>query len=141
MTFLKSNSRRDLIDMKVLVNIGHPAHVHLFKNTIWGLEKDGHRVMITAIDKEMTFDLLDAYGFEYESLGNYHQGLLSQAIGLVIIDYKLYRVVRSFKPDIMIAGGSPYPAHVAKLLRKPFIAFDDTDHAKLILHLYSPATI
>jgi hypothetical protein len=27
-----------------MVDIGHPAHVHFFKNAIWELEKRGHSV-------------------------------------------------------------------------------------------------
>ncbi|MDO9537119.1 MAG: hypothetical protein Q7J68_02245 [Thermoplasmata archaeon] len=46
--------------MKVLFDMGHPAHVHLlqpgwlFKNTIWELEKQGHAVKVTARDKDVT---------------------------------------------------------------------------------------
>jgi predicted glycosyltransferase len=36
--------------MKVLIDMGHPAHVHFFKNTIWELEKRGHEVKVTARD-------------------------------------------------------------------------------------------
>ena len=39
--------------MKILIDIGHPAHVHLFKNLIGNLRKDGHEVIITARDKEI----------------------------------------------------------------------------------------
>lgn len=40
--------------MKVLVDIGHPAHVHLFKNMIWERERKGHEILITAREKEIT---------------------------------------------------------------------------------------
>ena len=43
--------------MNILVDIGHPAHVHLFKNMIWNLEEDGHEVKITARDKEIALYL------------------------------------------------------------------------------------
>ncbi|MBT4513007.1 MAG: DUF354 domain-containing protein [Chloroflexi bacterium] len=51
--------------MRLLVDIGHPAHVHFFKNAIWALQSRGHNVLITARKKEIALDLLDAYGFDY----------------------------------------------------------------------------
>jgi hypothetical protein len=51
--------------MKILIDMGHPAHVHFFKNTIWELEKRGHQVKVTARDKDVTLKLLEAYGIPY----------------------------------------------------------------------------
>jgi predicted glycosyltransferase len=39
--------------LRVLIDIGHPAHVHFFKNTIWNLEKKGHKVMVVSRDKDV----------------------------------------------------------------------------------------
>jgi hypothetical protein len=39
--------------MKILIDIGHPAHVHFFKNAIRELEGRGHEVKVTARDKEV----------------------------------------------------------------------------------------
>ena len=54
--------------MKVLIDIGHPGHVHFFKNLIWILEKKGHEVLVTARGKEVTVDLLRAYGIKHTVL-------------------------------------------------------------------------
>jgi len=126
--------------MKILVDIGHPAHVHLFKNIIWNLEKDGHEVKITARDKEITLYLLNAYGFKYEKIGKHHKKLLNKLLGLIARDYKLYKVARKFKPDIFISHGSMYAAHVAKLLGKPHISLEDTEHSTGQIRLYAPFT-
>ncbi len=39
--------------MRILVDIGHPAHVHFFKNFIWEMEKRGHEFIVTARDKDV----------------------------------------------------------------------------------------
>lgn len=52
--------------MRILIDMGHPAHVHFFKHAIRELESRGHKIKITARDKDVTLQLLDAYGFEYE---------------------------------------------------------------------------
>ena len=54
--------------MNILFDIGHPAHVHLFKNAIWKLEAKGHKVAITSREKDVTTSLLDYYGFEHKVL-------------------------------------------------------------------------
>jgi len=126
--------------MKVLVDIGHPAHVHLFKNMIWSLEKGGHEVKITATDKENALYLLDAYGFKYETLGKHHKKLLNKLLGLIMRNYKLYKVAKKFKPDIFISHGSMYAAHVATFLGKPHISLEDTEHSIEQIRLYAPFT-
>jgi len=126
--------------MRVLVDIGHPAHVHLFKNMIWSLEADGHKVKIAAKDKDIVLSLLNAYGFKYENLGKHHKKLLNKLSGLIARDYKLYKVSREFKSDIFISHGSMYAAHVAKLLGKPHISLEDTEHSTEQIRLYAPFT-
>jgi uncharacterized protein len=44
-------------------------------------------------------------------------------------DYILYKRAKLFNPDIFLSFGSMYAAHASALLRKPHIAFDDTEHA------------
>ena len=65
--------------MRVLFDMGHPAHVHLFKNTIFKLKKDGHDVKITARKKEVTHALLTAYGLDYEDRGKIYTGMFKKA--------------------------------------------------------------
>ncbi len=125
--------------MKILFNIGHPAQVHLFKNAIWALEKKGHDCKITTVDKEVSLNLLDAYGFEYNVVGSAKPTLFSKATELLKIEYNLYRISKSFKPDVLVGGvGNAYVAHVGKIIRKPSIVFDDTEHAKISHFITDP---
>lgn len=126
--------------MRILVDVGHPAHVHYFKNVIWNLERDGHDVKITARDKDVTLKLLDAYGFDYEVVGSAASGLIGKAYNVLKSDYALLRVAREFKPDTFLSFGSPYAAHVSKLMRRPHIAFSDTEPASLVIWLAFPFT-
>ncbi|MFA7689800.1 MAG: DUF354 domain-containing protein [Methanofastidiosum sp.] len=123
---------------KILFDIGHPADVHFFKNSIWGMEGKGHEVLITARRKDSTFQLLDYYGFDYVDLGVNKKGLLKKAMGLVQTDYKLLNISKKFKPDILTGFASPYITHVAKLIRKKSILFNDTEHAFLNNRLSIP---
>ena len=117
--------------MKIMVEIGHPAHVHHFKNMIWELEKHGYEVKIVAKDKDVTLELLGAYGFKYEMLGRNYNGLLNKAYGLIKVDYRLFKIAKKFKPDLFVSRASPHSAHVSRLVNRPHIAFCDTEHATL----------
>ena len=123
--------------MKVMIGVAHPKQVHFRKNIINNLIKDGHEVMIAARDKDLTLYLLDAYGFDYEIVGTNYKTLTRKAYGLLESDIKVLRLSRKFKPDILV-GGSPYLAHVSKLIGKPHIAFTDTEHALIASWLTFP---
>lgn len=118
--------------MRILVDLGHPAHVHQFKNTIKIMEDKGHDILVTARNKEVSFRLLERYDINYVEVGNYKGGILSKALEMLNIDKKLYTLARDFNPDILVGGvGNVYVAHVSYLLRKPSIMFNDTEHAIL----------
>ncbi|WOF16350.1 DUF354 domain-containing protein [Methanoplanus sp. FWC-SCC4] len=124
--------------MRVLFDIGHPAHIHLFKNVIKNLEKGGHAVKVTARNKEITKDLLDAYGIPYENRGEAYNGLFKKAIGMIKIDLELYNIAKKFDPDILAGVHNPYIAHVAKIMKKPSIIFNDTENVKIAKILTYP---
>ncbi len=120
--------------MRILVDIGHPGHVHLFKNFIKVLTKNGHHIFVTARDKEVSIALLNNYGIKHYNRGKGYKGILGKAFGMLLIDLKIWIQALKFRPDILIGGvGNLYIAQVAKLVRKPSIIFDDTEHAKLEL--------
>lgn len=124
--------------MKILFETNHPAHVHFFKNIIWNLEKMGHEVLIVARDKEITLALLDAYKFKYILIGPNYKSMLKKAYGLIKADYKLFKVAKDFKPDILVGRGSVYLAHLNILINKPYIAYIDTENANLTAWLTFP---
>jgi uncharacterized protein len=124
--------------MKILIDIGHPAHVHYFRNFIEIMTKKGHRFFITSRDKEVTFDLLQIYNIPFTSRGKGGKGLLGKIFYILYADLKLIRVGLHFKPDILLSFASTYAAHASFFLGKPHIAFDDTEHSKYEIFLYRP---
>jgi uncharacterized protein len=124
--------------MRVLFDMGHPAHVHFFKNTIKNLQRDGHDVKITARNKEVTLALLKAYGLDYENRGEIYTGMINKALGMIKIDLKLLQIAQRFKPDVLVGVHNPYVAHVGTILRKPVIIFTDTENVKIASLLTYP---
>ena len=117
--------------MKILIDMGHPAHVHLFKNFIWEMEKKDYEVLITARKKEITLNLLDKYGFDYITVGEMKGGKFNLMKEWILRDVKILKLTLDFNPDILIGMHNPAVSHVAKMLRKKSIIFTDTEHAKL----------
>jgi predicted glycosyltransferase len=118
--------------VKILIDIGHPAHVHQFRNAIKILKADGHKIFVTARNKEITLDLLNKFGMNYVEVGRYKKNNTSKAVEMFRIDYKLYKLAKRFNPDVLIGGvGNVYVAHVSALINKPSILFNDTEHGTL----------
>jgi uncharacterized protein len=124
--------------MKIVVNVNHPGHVHLFKNFIWDMQKKGHELLITATKKDVSFTLLDNYGFNYINLGSYGNSFSKKLINLLRIDLKMYREVKCFNPDIFVGMGAISAAHVSFLLHNKCIIFEDTENSKEQIRLYLP---
>ena len=126
--------------MKILIDIGHPAHVHYFRNFIYEMERKGHTYMITTRDKEVTLDLLNYYDLNYICMGKNLNGLWGKFWSIIRNDIKIFKVSLKFKPDLFLSFNIPFPAHVGFLLRKPVVGFTDTEHAKINHLLANPFT-
>ena len=126
--------------MNILIDIGHPAHVHLFKNFAKIMIDKGNSVLFTARDKEAILDLLESYKMDYRVLGRHRKKLLSKLLTLFSYNYKLLNICKDFRPDIFLSHGSIYAAHVSAILNKPHVSFEDTEHSIEQIILYRPFT-
>ncbi len=126
--------------MKVLFDLGHPAHVHYFKNLIELLQKHDHKVLVIARRKDVTQKLLKNYKIPYKSRGKGSKTLIGKFFYLFKTNFKLYHYSKLFKPDIFVSFASPYAAQIAFYFNKPHIAFTDTENAKLGIAAFLPFT-
>jgi predicted glycosyltransferase len=124
--------------MKILVDINHPAHVHYFKNCIEQLRQKGHQIIITARDRYPVPQLLEAYKEDYYNRGKGSERLLGKLLYLPVADIKILKIALKTKPDLFLSFGTPYPNHVAWLLGKPGINFQDTENARLMFAVSLP---
>lgn len=125
--------------MNILIDIGHPAHVHLFKNFAWRMQEKGHTLLFTCREKEFEIDLLNSYNLLYKSFGIKKSSRAGKIFGLFEFDIKEVMTGLGFKPDVFVSHGSIYAAHAAFLLRKPHISLEDTFNFEQI-RLYLPFT-
>jgi uncharacterized protein len=122
--------------MKILFSLGHPAHYHLFKNTIWHFKCHDHSVHILIKKKDVLEDLVKADGLEYKNIFPKTRGSskFSMTKTILIRNYKLMKYCLKFKPDLLI-GTSVENTHVGKLLGIPSINVNEDDHD--VVPLYS----
>ena len=124
--------------MKILFDIVHPADVHFFKHSIASLLQRGDEVIITSREKDITVELLDVLGMKHNPISRLGKGPLGLFIELVTRDLKLWEMTRRTTPDIYVSNNSPCVAHVAWLMRRPSIVFDDTETNRYHHRLYYP---
>jgi uncharacterized protein len=118
--------------LKILIDIGHPAHVHLFKHFAWQMENKGNKILFTVRDKEFEIELLKKYGFSHRLIGKHYNTKVGKILGLIRFDLKLLKVALDFKPDIFLSHGSIYAAQISWLLGKPHIALEDTGNMEQV---------
>ena len=124
--------------MKILIDIGHPAHVHYFKNFILQTIKSGNQVLIVARDKEVTLDLLRYYDLSYKNRGKGGSSFLDKLIYFPIAIFNFFVYSFKFKPDYYLSFASPYLPIVSWFFNKPLITVDDTEHDNLTHSIYKP---
>jgi len=114
--------------MRVLIDIGHPAHVHLFRHFYNEMKQRGHEVTVTVKEITSAQRLLGLYGIPFVTLGSKSDSLLKKAFRQLLYDLRLLRLVRREKTDIGI-GSSVTIAHVSRLSRMKSVMLDDDDDA------------
>lgn len=124
---------------RILIDIGHPAHVHLFSGLANSFIKKGCEVLFTVRLKDSNVDILNYYKFSFIVYGHSRKSMLSKIFSYVIKLYKLYFVVRKFKPTITLSHSSFYLSHISWLLNISNITLEDTGNMEQV-NLYLPFT-
>lgn len=110
--------------------LNHPAHYHLFKNTIRELMSKGHECEIFIRPKDILKELLDNDVFEYIILPEFKRKnnsiLFSSSLGLLLKDFQLAKYILKRKPDLMI-GTDWAITNVGKLFNIPSLVFNEDD--------------
>jgi uncharacterized protein len=112
--------------MRIIIDIGHPAHVHLFKHFAWKMQKMNHTVLFTCRDREFVTHLLSVYGFVYRNFGRHYKGIAGKIFGLIKNDLQMLLTSFQYRPDVYVSHGSTIAGHSAFVMRKPHIALEDT---------------
>lgn len=116
--------------MRILIDLLHPAHVHFFRHFYSEMENRGHDLAITARAKECSIDLLHRYGLPFQQISEQRSGALGLARELILRTYRLTRIMRDFRPDVMTGIMGPSISLAGKLYGVPAVVFYDTEFAR-----------
>lgn len=112
--------------MNILIDIAHPAHVHLTRNTYFELQKRGHKVVVTVKDIPSAIQLLELYNIPYIYLGGKSDNLIGKAFLQLKFNILLWDIVRKHKIDIGF-GSSLTIAQLSRYTKIKSIILDDDD--------------
>jgi predicted glycosyltransferase len=83
----------------VLFDLCHPAHVHLFRNFINFVKSENYDVTVVSRDKDVTNQLLDEYGIEYNSISRASAGFFGKLVEFISRTRKILKLNREKQFD------------------------------------------
>lgn len=112
----------------ILIDINHPAHVHLFRNAYFELVRRGHNVVVVVKDIPSAINLLDLYGIPYINIGHKNDAMWHKGLDQLIYDWRILRIAWEHKIDIGLGSSINIP-HASRLSKMVSIILDDDDDA------------
>ena len=112
--------------MKILIDINHPGHVHLFRNFIKLMKDRGHLMRVCVKDITAAKYLLHIYDIEYIDLGSKDDSLKFKLINQLKYDWKISKIVKDEKINIGLGTSVSLP-HVSLFSSMRSILLDDDD--------------
>lgn len=119
--------------MRIIVSLNHPAHYFVFKYTVIQLRELGFHVLYVIRKKDILEELLVSEKVEFIKINekrNRNANVLSVLsngiVEMIKQDFNMFRLVRKWKPTLMI-GTDISITHVGQLLRIPSFVFNEDD--------------
>ena len=116
--------------MKILIELNHPAHFHLFINAAIILQKNNKEVAFITKQKDVLLNLIEHYREIFNIFNRKNKekkkGFLNNIIWMLESDLKTYSIAKKFKPDIML-GSNFSISHIGKLLKVPSLIWQEDD--------------
>lgn len=115
--------------MNILIDIGHPGHVHLLHGVVDEMRKRGHKVFYSVREIPVAKRLMEYYGMTpWVELGGKKDNLIGKAQTVLHQDIELLKFVRHKQIDLGLSSGLVL-SHVSILTHMKSIMFDDDDDA------------
>ena len=115
--------------MNILIDIGHPGHVHLLHGVAEEMIKRGHKVFYSVREIPVAKRLMEHYRMTpWLDLGGKKDSLIGKAQTVLHQDLELLKFVQRNHIDIGLSSGLVL-SHVSRLTGMKSIMFDDDDDA------------
>jgi predicted glycosyltransferase len=111
---------------RILLDINHPSQAHIVRAIYEACRARGHELEVVARDKDVTLDLLRAFRVPFTCLSRPRRGRLGAARELVERELRFYRVVRRFRPRVLL-GTSVHAARASRLFGGRSVILNEDD--------------
>lgn len=119
-------------DLRILLDLLHPAHGHVFRPFVAEMAGRGHEIRLLSRHKDVLCELLDGWGLAHRPLTRQGRGKAGLALELVGRSARLLGEIRRFRPDVVSGLMGPCLALAAPLARVPaVILYDNETTARL----------
>lgn len=113
--------------MKILIDICHPAHVHLFKNILSELKKnERYELFVTVKAIKSAKELLNFYNISYLDIGQKKDSIFSKGVQQLKYDWIVYKLVKKYKINFGLSSSITIP-HVSRITNIKSLITDDDD--------------
>lgn len=113
--------------MNILIDIGHPGHVHLLHWVAEELKRHGHTLFYSVRNIPIAKRLMEYYGMTPDiDLGDKKDSLLGKAQTILQQDIQIANFVRKNHIDLGLSSGLVL-SHVSKISHMKSYVFDDDD--------------
>lgn len=120
--------------MNILFDLGHAAHVHLFRAMIQQLQQQGHQITVVSRDKPHVIELLDSYQITHQCLSRPGKGLLGLFVEWVNRTWQIVRLHQRQQFDLAI-GTSVSISYLSLFGNVISINVQEDDDAVVPLHV------
>jgi len=122
---------------RIIFEITHPKHFHQFKNLIKALEED-NEILIVARNKDVVLSLLKDINTECFVYNDYGKNIFAKILLIPKLLLKYNRVIRKFRPDIIISRSSAYSVFISRFHKCKTVIFPDSEVVTLTKRIVAP---
>ncbi|MDD4968621.1 MAG: DUF354 domain-containing protein [Paludibacter sp.] len=111
--------------MNILIEIGHPAHVHKLAATIKILKSKNHKIIVVTKEIASVKFLLTKFDIPFKTIGIKKDSLLGKGIMQLWYNLCCFIILKQEKIDLII--GCVSAAYMTRITKIPSILMDDDD--------------
>lgn len=117
--------------MRFIFELNHPKHYYQFKYVMRRLKEHGHECLVLARDKDVLVPVLKEENVAFEVFGQHRKKMLGKIFGTFSILHNYMRIVKRFKPDVIVSKASYYGCYCAKRYGCKSAIFPDSEVVKV----------
>jgi predicted glycosyltransferase len=124
--------------MRILVDVLHPAHVHVYRWFLRAMQAAGHEALVVSRAKDVTIDLLEAFEIEHVVGSRAGRGWVSFGREWAARTMRVARLARRFRADVVTGCMGPTAAAAARLAGVPSVILYNNESARVANGIAQP---